>query len=127
MKLWRSVMKLPQPLKGCLVAYLIVFVVAFVSIPASAVFNQGKASPVTFWGMGTLGVVVIVLGVMLATNLRGSAGAYVSLLKDYKPMGVDYSKSFLANPKFVRIFGAMFAIIGVWFIVVSTFMASRLS
>ena len=48
MKLWRSVMKLPQPLKGCLVAYLIVFVVAFVSIPASAVFNQGKASPVTF-------------------------------------------------------------------------------
>jgi hypothetical protein len=127
MKLWHSVMKLPQPLKGCFIAFLIAFAVAFLSIPASAIFNQGKASPVSFWGMGALGAVVIVLGGVLAANVRGSAGAYVSMLKDYKPMGVDYSKSFFANPKFVRVFGVMFVVIGVWFIVVSTMMASKVS
>jgi hypothetical protein len=68
MKVRRSVMKLPQPLKGCLLAYLIAFAVAFVSVP-------------------------------------------------------DYSTSFFASPKFVRIFG----VIGAWFIVVSTMTASRLS
>ncbi|MCB5275973.1 hypothetical protein BJG92_03528 [Arthrobacter sp. SO5] len=123
MKFWRSIMKLPQPLKGGLVAYVIVFAVAFLSVPASAIFSPGKASPVTFWGIGALGVTAIVLGVMLAVDLRGSADAYVSFIKDYKPMGVDYSKSFVANPKFVRIFGIVFIIVGLLFVVNSTIMA----
>jgi hypothetical protein len=127
MKLWRSMMKLPQPLKGGLVAYLIAFAVVFVSVPASAVFTQGKLNPVMPWGMGALGLTVIVLGLMLAADLRGSARAYASMMKDYKPMGVDYSKSFFANPKFIRIFGAMFALIGIWFVVGSTIMASQIS
>jgi hypothetical protein len=127
MKLWRSTMKLPQPLKGCFAAFLIIFAVVFVSVPVSAIFSQGKPSPVVLWGMGTLGVVVIVLGVVLAADLRGSAGAYASLIKEYKPMGVDYSKSFMANPKFARISGVMFVLVGTWFIVGSTIMASALS
>jgi hypothetical protein len=72
MKVRRSVMKLPQPLKGCLLAYVIAFAVAFVSVP-------------------------------------------------------DYSTSFFASPKFVRIFGVMFGVVGAWFMVVSTMTASRLS
>lgn len=52
MKLWRSMMKLPQPVKGAVVAYLIVFAVVFVSVPASAMFSQGKLNPVLRWGMG---------------------------------------------------------------------------
>jgi uncharacterized membrane protein YdcZ (DUF606 family) len=129
MKLWRSVMKLPQPLKGCFVAFLVAFAVAFVSIPATAIVNQGKPGPVpvTLWSMGTLGVVVIVMGVVLAANLRGSAGAYASLIKDYKPMGIDYSRSFMANPKFARISGVLFVVVGIWFIVGSTVMASQMS
>lgn len=123
MKFWRSIMKLPQPLKGGLVAYVIVFAVAFLSVPASAIFSPGNASPVTLWGIGALGVTAIVLGVMLAADLRGSADAYVSFIKDYKPMGVDYSKSFVANPKFVRIFGVMFIIVGILFVVNSTIIA----
>jgi hypothetical protein len=42
-------------------------------------------------------------------------------------MGVDYSKSFFANPTFIRIFGAMFAFIGIGFVVSSTLVASQMS
>jgi hypothetical protein len=120
-------MKLPQPVKGCLVAYVIAFAAAFVSVPASALTGQGRLNPLTPWLMVALGVTAIVLGVVLAANLRGSAVAYASLLKDYKPMGVDYSKSLFASPKFVRLFGAMFAFIGIWFVLGSTIFGSRMS
>ena len=127
MKLWRSMMKLPQPVKGCLVAYMIVFAVVFLSVPATAFSGPGRLNPVMPWGMGVLGLTAVVLGLVLASDLRGSARAYASLLKDYNPMGVDYSKSFFANPKFVRIFGAMFAFVGIWFMVGGTIVASRMA
>jgi hypothetical protein len=120
-------MKLPQPVKGCLVAYLIVFGVVFVSVAATVSSGQGRLNPVMPWGMGALGLTAVVLGLVLASDLRGSARAYASLVKDYKPMGVDYSKSFFANPKFVRIFGAMFAFVGIWFMVGGTIVASRMA
>lgn len=106
---------------------MIAFAVVFVSVPASSMFNQGKVSPLMPWGMGALGLTAIVLGVMLAVDLRGSARAYALMVKDHKPMGVDYSKSFFANPRFIRIFGAMFAFIGIGFVVGSTIMASQMS
>jgi hypothetical protein len=127
MKLWRSMMKLPQPVKGGLVAYLIAFAVVFLSVPASAIFNLGKQNPVMPWGVAALGFTAIVLGVMLAADVRGSARAYAAMIKDHKPMGVDYSKSFFANPVFIRLFGAMFALVGIAFLVGSTIFASRLS
>lgn len=52
MKLWRSMMALPQPVKGCLLFYLIAFGVAFVSIPAMAFAGQGQANAVVPWTMG---------------------------------------------------------------------------
>ena len=127
MKLWRSMMKLPQPVKGGLVAYLIAFAVVFVSVPASAIFSQGKQNPVMPWALTALGLTAIVLGVMLAADIRGSARAYASMIKDHKPMGVDYSQSFFANPTFIRIFGAMLALVGIAFLAGSTIFASRLS
>jgi hypothetical protein len=45
MKFWRSMMKLPQPVKpvkGCLVAHLITFAAAFISLPASALFGRDR-------------------------------------------------------------------------------------
>ncbi|MFF1382944.1 hypothetical protein ACFVWT_05200 [Arthrobacter sp. NPDC058288] len=66
------------------------------------------------------------LGLVLAFDVRGSARAYASLVKDFKPMGVDYSKSFFANPKIIRFFGGMFAAVGVWFVVGSTIFASSI-
>ena len=127
MKFWRSIMKQPQPEKGCLIAYLIVFGVVFVSVAATVSSGQGRLNPVMPWGMGALGLTAVVLGLVLASDLRGSARAYASLVKDYKPMGVDYSKSFLANAKFARISGVMFVLVGIWFIVGSTIMASQMA
>ena len=98
MQLWRSMMKLPQPVKGGLDAYLIVFGVVFLSVPASALFGLREQNPVMPWGMPALGLSAIVLGVMLAADLRGSARAYAAMTKDYKPMGGDYSMSFFASP-----------------------------
>jgi hypothetical protein len=77
--------------------------------------------------MGSLGISAAVLGLVLAFNIRGSAHAYALLLKDFKPMGVDYSKSLFANPKFIRFFGAMFAFVGAWFVVASAIFAAGVS
>jgi len=45
MQLWRSMMKLPQPVKGGPVAYLIVFGVVFMSVPASAILPKASRTP----------------------------------------------------------------------------------
>jgi hypothetical protein len=49
------------------------------------------------WGLGALGLIVVVLGGMLAAHLRGLARACASMIKNNKPIGVDYSKSFFAT------------------------------
>jgi len=46
MRIWRSVMKLPQPIKGCVVVYLIVFAAAFVSVPLTAFSGQEQSASV---------------------------------------------------------------------------------
>ena len=127
MKLWRSMMRLPQPVKGCLVAYLIVFAADFVSVPLMAFAGRELAVNVTPWTMRALGASVVVLGLVLAFDVRGSARAYAEMMKYYKPMGVDYSKSIFSKPLFIRFFGGMFALIGTWFIVASTIFASQMS
>jgi hypothetical protein len=127
MNLWRSMMKLPQPVKGCFVAYLIVFALAFVSVPLLALIGQDKAVNVTPWTMGALGLSAVLLGLVLALDVRGSARAYAAMMKDSKPMGVDYSKSIFATPWFVRCFGGMFALVGIFFIIGSTTISSQLS
>jgi hypothetical protein len=127
MNLWRSMMKLPQPVKGCFVAYLIVFALAFVSVPLLALIGQDKAVNVTPWTMGALGLSAVLLGLVLAFDVRGSARAYAAMMKDYKPMGVDYSNAIFSKPLFVRCFGGMFALVGIFFIIGSTTISSQLS
>lgn len=68
-------------------------------------------------GFGALGVVAFVLGAALLTNFRGSALAYSNMMKNYKLLGVDYSKSFLVSPLFIRLFGAFYMFIGTCFVV----------
>ena len=77
--------------------------------------------------MGALGLSVVMLGLVLAFDVRGSARAYAAMMKGYKPMGVDYSQSIFSKPTFIRFFGGMFALVGIWFIVGSTTFASQLS
>jgi hypothetical protein len=127
MQLWRSMMKLPQPVKGCMVAYLIVFAVTFVSVPLLVLIGQEHAVNVAPWTMGALGLSAVVLGLVLVFDVRGSARAYAAMTKDFKPLGIDYSNSFFSKPLFIRFFGGMFAFIGVWFVLGSTIMASQVS
>jgi hypothetical protein len=78
MKIWRSMMNLPQPIKGCLVVYLIVFAAAVVSVPLPALIGQDHAVNVAPWTMGALGLSAVVLGLVLAFDVHGSARAYAA-------------------------------------------------
>jgi hypothetical protein len=127
MNFWRSMMNLPQPVKGCLVAYLVVFAVVFLSVPLLAIIGQEQAVSVAPWTRGALGLSAVALGLVLVFDVRGSARAYAAMTKDFKPLGIDYSKSFFSKPLFIRFFGGMFALIGAWFIVGSTIFASQIS
>jgi hypothetical protein len=112
-------MNLPQPIKGCVVVYLIVFALVFVSVPLLALTGQNDTVNVTAWTAGALGVSAVLFGLVLAFDVRGSARAYAAMMKDYKPMGVDYSHAIFSKPLFVRCFGGMFALVGIFFIVTS--------
>ncbi|MCU1511176.1 MAG: hypothetical protein JWM13_1536 [Arthrobacter sp.] len=106
MNFWRSMMNLPQPVKGCLVAYLVVFAVVFLSVPLLAIIGQEQAVSVAPWTRGALGLSAVALGLVLVFDVRGSARAYAAMTKDFKPLGIDYSKSFFSKPLFIRFFGA---------------------
>jgi hypothetical protein len=71
------------------------------------------------WASGALGLVAILLGLSMLTNLNGSATAMSKYLKESKPMGVDYSGSFLASPAYARFFGGFFAFVGGMFVFTS--------
>lgn len=119
MKFFRLLSALPQPLKGALWAYLVVFVMAFVSVGLMAFAPRGMVAGLIPWITGVMGATGIGVGLILLTDMRGAAKAYAKMLKDYKPMGVDYSRSVFTKPLFIRIFGAAFMLVGVWFLVYS--------
>ncbi|MCZ2401746.1 hypothetical protein IV498_00745 [Paenarthrobacter sp. Z7-10] len=52
------------------------------------------------------------LGLCLITNFNGSALSLANAVKGYKPLGVDYSRSFLATETYARLFGAGFLVVG---------------
>lgn len=125
MQLWRAVRKLPQPVKGLFVLYMVVFAVAFLSVPLAAFTGQAQSAEVVPWTFGAVGVAAVLLGLALVFDVRGSAQAYAGMVKDFKPMGVDYSNSFFARPAYIRAFGGLFAVIGIVFIVAATVYAGR--
>lgn len=103
---------LPQPLKSLYLLFFLVFAITFVSVPLGG-------RDVTRWSSGALGVVAVLLGLCLLLNLNGSATAVAKHLKEAKPMGVDYSRSFLASTWYARFFGGFAVLVGVMFSVAS--------
>lgn len=59
-------MSLPQPVKGCLVTCMVLFAVAFASVPLMAFLNQVQTLNVMPWMMGALGLSAVALPVVLA-------------------------------------------------------------
>jgi len=87
--------RLPQPLKA---PYLTWFV-AFAGVLVTFFLSSETATPLA---SGLLGVVAVLVGLTLVTNLNNSAEALAEATKSYRPMGIDYSRSVLASPRFTR-------------------------
>ena len=64
-------------------------------------------------GIGTAG---LLLGICLVSNLNKAAEGLAGAVAEEKPMGIDYSASFMAKPAFARLFGLMFIVVGGGFI-----------
>ncbi|HKS00963.1 MAG TPA: hypothetical protein VJS86_04745 [Arthrobacter sp.] len=119
MKFFRLISSMPQPLRAGLWAYLVVFAIAFAGIGVLAFAPRELAFGIVPWLTGTMGAVGFGVGLILVLNMRGAAGAYARLISQSKPLGVDYSRSVFVRPVFIRIFGAAFMLVGIWFLVFS--------
>ncbi|RJT96587.1 hypothetical protein D6T65_15755 [Arthrobacter frigidicola] len=125
MKFWQLARTLPQPLKTILMLWVVAFAAVFLGFITLVLSgSEDLALSVIPWMFGGLGVVGFLLGLVLLTDFRGSAQAYADMTKRYKPFGVDYSRSLFSRPGLLRFFGAAYMLIGVWFVVVSTFFAA---
>jgi hypothetical protein len=101
--------RLPQPLKALYLAFFVVFAGSL------ATFFVGSEHAVAL-ANGLLGVVTVLVGMTIATNLNGGADALAAAMKSYRPLGIDYSRSKLATPRFTRLFGLMMLVVGIVFV-----------
>ena len=65
---------------------------------------------------GPIGAGAVLLGLTLATNLNRAADTLAAAMKDYRPAGVDYSRSFMATPAYARAFGGFAVVVGAGFV-----------
>ena len=102
------VSRLSQPLKTL---YLLWFVAVLAVV--GTILLDGPVAPV----LGAVGAVVLLTGLTLVTNLNRAADALAQSMKDYRPMGVDYSRSWMATPAYAKLFGGLAIVVGAGFIV----------
>ena len=88
--------RLPQPLKTLYVAFLVVFAGSL------ATFFVGSERAIALANL-LLGVVAVLVGVTIGTNLNGSADGLAEATKSSRPLGIDYSRSVFASPRFTRL------------------------
>jgi hypothetical protein len=108
-KSMRSLRTLPLPLRVGALSFLVVFPIAFIGLISSS----GQRSAVAF-SIGLLGVDGFLLGMILASDYRGSASAYAGL----------WSVAAGSWPRiFVRVFGVGLMVVGALFVAVSAILA----
>jgi hypothetical protein len=86
------------------------WVAGFVLVP----LTQGVALRVA---MFTMGVAAALVGVLLTTNFKGAAEFYSTVSKRKSRLGIDYSNYVLLEPRFIRIGGILFVLVGLFFAV----------
>jgi hypothetical protein len=64
------------------------------------------------FALAAVGTLFFLLGLCASLNINDTADGMASALKDYRPMGADYSKTFLATPLYARLFGIMAVVVG---------------
>ncbi|GAB3536230.1 hypothetical protein GCM10027403_16290 [Arthrobacter tecti] len=108
--------QLPQPLRGFYIAFMVAFACTWLTILFSAVLQNGVLLTAALWLAGALGLCGFLVGLFIITNFRGSLPVMVKAMKSYRPMGIDYSRSFIATPGYLRVVAVAFMVIGVFFI-----------
>jgi|SRR4051812_45763481 hypothetical protein len=100
----------PHPLRECFGLLAAAWVAGFVLVP----LTQGVALRVA---MFTMGVAAALVGVLLTTNFKGAAEFYSTVSKRKSRLGIDYSNYVLLEPRFIRIGGILFVLVGLFFAV----------
>lgn len=102
MKAFPIVRSLPQPLKTLYVLWFLGVLAAVILIPTH------HAAIAT----APLGVIVVLTGLTLLTNFRGGTDAIAQVMKTRRPLGIDYSRSFVATTTYGRVFGVLAIVVG---------------
>ena len=109
-KQWRSA---PQPLP-------LLFVLFVATLATNVALSVAGASPnrIVIFGFGAAAAAI---GFAVLLDLRGCATHLSAYLKTERPHGVDYSRSYLSNPRFIRSIHLMIAAVGVYFALLAIF------
>ncbi|WP_109776367.1 hypothetical protein [Quadrisphaera granulorum] len=100
--------QLPQPFKTLYAATFAVFFIGFVTVAIADEPDGFRFVIVPF------GLLMAAQGTVLALDVRGNATEYSRLLKTTKPMGVDYSGSFMSSVRAIRMLGAAVLVVGLF-------------
>lgn len=112
-----SLLKLPAPLRIAALVFFVVFVLSSASL--TLLLGQGSGRGlVAALLIGSVGIAGSALGMILATDFRGSAREYARLSK---ALGPDSGSRFLF--RFVRVVGGSFVVGGVCFVAVAIMVA----
>ena len=98
----------PHPLRECFALLAATWVVGFVLTP----FTEGLALRISSFIMGASAVLV---GLLLMANFKGAADFYSAVSKRKTRLGIDYSNYVLLEPRYVRISGILFVLVGLLF------------
>ncbi|MDP9999021.1 hypothetical protein [Pseudarthrobacter sulfonivorans] len=95
-----------------MVAYLAIAGVAFLAALITLLLDKPTQIVAVSWLTVGVGVLAFLFGLVLVTNFRESAVVYAGMFKDLRLWGQDYSKTPFATPRFLRLFGAAFMLMG---------------
>ncbi|RJT96586.1 hypothetical protein D6T65_15750 [Arthrobacter frigidicola] len=109
MNIFRFLSRLPQPLKALYILFIVVFIAGITLVLL-------RVPDASLWMSGGIGAAGLLLGLCLVVNVNKAAEGLAAAIAREKPMGIDFSTSFMAQPAFARFFGLMFVLVGAGFI-----------
>lgn len=113
MDVWKLVKELPQPQKAIMIAYLAACGIFGIAMLATTVVFRNSPGIAMSWISSGGGLTAALFGLILATNFQGSATVYAAMMTRLKMLGIDYSNTPFASPRWLRLFGAAFTLMAV--------------
>lgn len=95
-----------------MVVYLAIAGAAFLAALMTLLMDKPTQLVAMSWLTVVVGVLAFLFGLVLVTNFRGSAVVYADMFKNLRLWGQEYSKTPFATPRFLRLFGAAFMLLG---------------